>query len=83
MNVDQSAGAVVVHARPHRRAARRRGICGRRCPLYDPGRGRRRWRSLALGAMRAFSAADAPRVSVVTQLTQASARERHVIDPPR
>ncbi|WP_026198080.1 ISL3 family transposase [Sciscionella marina] len=39
------------------------GICRRRCPGYDTGQGRRRWRALDLGTVRAFVEADAPRVS--------------------
>ena len=62
VGVDRAAAAVVVHLRPHRRTARRCGICRRRCPLYDHGHGRRRWRSLDLGTMQAFIEADAPRV---------------------
>ena len=62
VGVDPVAGAVVVRVRPHLRTARRCGICRRRCPLYDHGHGRRRWRSLDLGTMRAFVEADAPRV---------------------
>jgi transposase len=37
--------------------------CERRCAGYDAGAGRRRWRTLYLGATRAFLEADAPRVS--------------------
>jgi transposase len=54
---------VVVHARPHRsRRGRRCGRCGRRCRGYDGGHGRRRWRALDLGTIRAVVEADAPRV---------------------
>ena len=54
---------VVVHARPSKGARRRCGWCGRRCPGFDAGRGRRRWRALDLGPVRAVIEADAPRVS--------------------
>jgi len=37
--------------------------CGKRCPGYDQGEGRRRWRTLDLGLIRAFLEADAPRVN--------------------
>ncbi len=55
-------GCVTVAVRP---VARRRGRCGRcyrPAPGYDTGRGRRRWRALDLGTVRAFVEADAPRV---------------------
>jgi transposase len=55
-------GSVVVAARPRRREASRCGRCGRRCPGYDQGEGRRRWRALDRGATRAYVEAEAPRV---------------------
>ena len=55
-------GAVVVEARPRVRERSRCGLCGRRCPGYDRGEGRRRWRALDLGARKAFVEAEAPRV---------------------
>jgi transposase len=36
--------------------------CGRRCPGYDQGQGRRRWRALDLGTVQAVLEADAARV---------------------
>lgn len=54
---------IVVHARPARGRRQRCGICLRRCARFDNGEGRRRWRALDLGAVRAFIEADAPRVS--------------------
>jgi transposase len=65
-DLDEAAGGgvlVVVHARPSKGSRRRCGRCGRRCPGFDAGRGRRRWRGLDLGAVRAVIEADAPRVS--------------------
>ncbi len=56
-------GSVVVAARPRRREASRCGRCGRRCPGYDQGEGRQRWRALDLGARRAYVEAEAPRVA--------------------
>ncbi|MBC5905573.1 transposase family protein, partial [Bacillus pumilus] len=44
-------------------AARRCGRCLRRCPWYDHGPGRRRWRALDVGTMQVWLEADAPRVS--------------------
>jgi len=54
---------VVARVRPHQRRASRCGICQRRCPRYDRGEGRRRWRALDLGTVRAELEAGAPRVS--------------------
>ena len=54
--------AVVVCVRPHARERDRCPRCRRRCPGYDWGEGRRRWRALDLGTVQAFVEADAPRV---------------------
>jgi transposase len=54
--------AVVVCVRPRAREQRRCGVCRRRCPGYDWGEGRRRWRALDLGTTRAFVEAEAPRM---------------------
>lgn len=60
---DEDAEVLVVHVRPTARQRGRCGICGRRCPGYDAGPGRRRWRALDLGTIRAELVADAPRVA--------------------
>ncbi|MFE7246260.1 ISL3 family transposase, partial [Streptomyces sp. NPDC057580] len=39
------------------------GICDRRCAKYDVGEGRRRWRALDIGTLKAVIEADAPRVT--------------------
>jgi transposase len=59
---DEVAQAVVVSVRPVARARGRCGRCDRRCPRYDNGEGRRRWRALDLGTTKVFLEADAPRV---------------------
>ena len=59
---DEAAQAVVVSARPVAKARSRCGRCDRRCPRYDNGEGRRRWRALDLGTTKVFLEADAPRV---------------------
>ncbi|MCI0581827.1 MAG: ISL3 family transposase [Chloroflexi bacterium] len=59
---DEAAGALVVRVRLQRRDRSRCGICRRRCPGYDAGDGRRRWRALDLGVTRAYLEAEAPRV---------------------
>jgi transposase len=56
-------GEVVVSARPGWRECDRCGVCGRRCPGFDLGAGRRRWRALDLGTTMAFVEAEAPRVT--------------------
>lgn len=59
---DEVEQAVVVSVRPRKASKRRCGRCGLRCPGYDRGEGRRRWRALDLGVMKAFLEADSPRV---------------------
>jgi transposase len=60
---DEQQQIVVAFVRPGRGQRRRCGLCRRRCPGYDQGAGRRRWRTLDLGTVRGFVEADAPRVS--------------------
>ena len=59
---DEDADAVVIRVRPTRWAQQRCGRCGRRCPGYDRGRGRRRWRMLDFGTKRAYLESEHPRV---------------------
>jgi transposase len=59
---DEDAQVLVAHVRPTSRQRGRCGLCRRRCPGYDPGPGRRRWRSLDLGATIAMLEAESPRV---------------------
>jgi len=54
--------AVVVCVRPRSRERGRCPLCRRRCPREDWGDGRRRWRALDLGTIKAFVEAEAPRV---------------------
>lgn len=65
VDYDDEAEIVVAHVRPKSRWRRRCGRCGRRCPGYDQGEGRRRWRGLDLGTIRVWVEADAPRVRCV------------------
>jgi transposase len=60
---DEEAGEITVSCRLRRRCPRRCGRCSRRCPGYDTGEGRRRWRALDAGTAQVFIEADAPRVS--------------------
>jgi transposase len=79
---------LVVHVRPKSRHRGRCGVCRRRCPGYDAGAGRRRWRTLDQGTTKVFLEADAPRVScpehgvVVAHLpwAQHGAGHTHVFD---
>ena len=45
----ESAEQLVIKARPYKHDRCRCGICGRKCTMYDKGRGARRWRALDLG----------------------------------
>jgi transposase len=56
------SGGVVVCVRPRSREQGRCPVCRRRCPGYDWGEGRRRWRAMDLGTTKAFVEAEAPRV---------------------
>jgi len=79
-------GALIVHARPAATQRGRCGVCGRRAAGYDRGEGRRRWRALDLGTLRAYIEAEAPRVScrrhgvVVARLPWARHGARHTRD---
>jgi transposase len=55
-------GSLVFHVRPMVGERGRCGRCRRRSAGYDPGAGRRRWRTLDHGTVKAFVEADAPRV---------------------
>ena len=60
---EDESESVVVSVRPRQGATRRCGVCQRRCPRYDHGEGRRRWRGPDLGLLRSFVEAEAPRVT--------------------
>ena len=62
VELDEDRALLVAHVRPARGERRRCGLCRRRCPGYDQGQGRRRWRALDLGVVVAVLEADAPRV---------------------
>ena len=59
---DEVEEAIVVSVRPKKSECNRCGECHRRCPKYDQGDGRRRWRDLDLGVVQAYLEADSPRV---------------------
>ncbi len=58
----ESDGTIVVSVRPGYSQRDRCPHCRRRCPGYDLGEGRRRWRALDLGTTLCYVEADAPRV---------------------
>ena len=60
--LEEGDRTLVVSARPAKRARGRCSRCEKRCPYYDQGAGRRRWRGLDLGIMKVFIEAPAPRV---------------------
>ncbi|MEH3078827.1 MAG: ISL3 family transposase [Quadrisphaera sp.] len=60
---DDGAPLVVVRAHVAKRHRNRCGICAAKCPGYDAGSGRRRWRALDLGTTAAVIEAAAARVS--------------------
>jgi transposase len=55
--------ALIVSVRPKARERDRCPHCGRRCPGYDQGEGRRRWRALDFGTTLVYLEAFAPRIS--------------------
>jgi len=59
---DDDAELLVAHVRPASRQRSRCGLCRRPSPGYDGGEGRRRWRALDLGTVRAVLEAAATRV---------------------
>lgn len=54
--------ALIVKVRPKAGEKRRCPHCARRCPRYDNGEGRRRWRALDFATTLVYLEADAPRV---------------------
>jgi transposase len=63
LELDPDGLTLVAHVRPSRTRRHRCGRCGKRCPRYDLGAGRRRWRTLDVGVGQAYLEADAPRVT--------------------
>jgi transposase len=54
---------LVASVRPTRSRQGRCSRCDKRCRGYDQGDGRRRWRTMDVGTVRAYLEADAPRVA--------------------
>jgi transposase len=61
----EGPSALVVSVRPLKKEACRCPYCGRRCPRYDRGEGRRRWRAPDFGLCSVYVEADAPRIECV------------------
>jgi transposase len=53
---------LVIKVRQPERKKHRCGICGKKAPGYDRGRGARRWRAMDFGPCAVFIEAEAPRV---------------------
>lgn len=66
VDFDGEGGVLVARVRPTGSMRNRCGECLRRCPGYDRGEGRRRWRTLDAGTIRVELEADAPRVHCKT-----------------
>jgi transposase len=60
--LDEDDEVIVASVRARKGARGRCGNCRRKCPGYDQGEGRRRWRALDLGTVPTWLEADAPRV---------------------
>ncbi len=63
VDLDLETRILVAAVRPMASMRNRCGSCRKRCPRYDAGDGRRRWRSLDAGSVQVHLEADAPRVS--------------------
>lgn len=59
---DEVDDALIISVRPVKGERSRCGVCRRRCPGYDLGAGRRRWRTVDVGLVMAFVEAATPRV---------------------
>ena len=62
VTIDETEQLLIARVRPSRTRSGRCGVCSKRCPGYDQGSGKRRWRTLDLGSVRAVLEADSPRV---------------------
>jgi transposase len=73
---DHDEQVVVATVRVRRRDQDRCGICRRRCPRYDQGRGPRRWRTLDVGTIQAFLQPGHQALLVLTHLRNGDATAR-------
>jgi transposase len=63
VELEAESDMLVISVRPPWQERDRCGQCRRRCPGFDLGEGRRRWRALDLGTAFTVLEADSPRVS--------------------
>lgn len=63
VDLDLVTGVLVASVRPTASMRNRCGACRMRCPRYDSGDGRRRWRCLDAGSVQIQLEAAAPRVT--------------------
>ena len=61
ITVGTEMNEIKLSVRPTKQEKCRCGICHRRAPLYDKGRGTRRWRCLDVGAQKVYVEAESPR----------------------
>ncbi len=54
ISVSAEMNEIILSVRLTRREQCRCGICRRKAPLYDRGRGKRRWRCLDVGAQKVY-----------------------------
>ena len=63
VEMEAKTDTLVISVRPPWQGLDRCGKCRRRCPRFDQGEGRRRWRALDLGITVKVLEADSPRVT--------------------
>jgi transposase len=86
VELDPDGAGIIAHVRVRKGAALRCSRCLRRCPRYDQGVGRRRWRHLDAGILQVWIEADAPRVTCrqcgvcVAHVPWARAGAGHTVD---
>ena len=62
ITVSAEMSEIILSVGPTKRERCRCGICRRKAPLYDRGRGKRRWRCLDIGVQKEYVEAESPRV---------------------
>lgn len=60
---DDAFKTIKIIAHPDKKSQCRCGICQKKSPLYDKGKGKREWRCLDIGGAKAYIVAESPRVS--------------------
>lgn len=63
IEMNEQVGAINIIAHPDRKSQCRCGICQKKCPRYDKGRGMRRWRCLDIGSTPTYILSESYRVS--------------------